>query len=219
MTKPPKTDESCPCSAQYSYDRDTVTASMEAAIEKAVHVLSRDGLVVYPTETIYGLGADALSETAVYKVYEAKQRPMGKPISVAVCDIDMIHGIAYVDDFAERFMQKFLPGPVTVVLPVKSCLPGDLSGGTGTIGIRYPDHAVALEIIRQLDSPITATSANLSGEISPVTADQVNVPHDYLIDGGKLPGTPSTVINLAEKKIERPGAMLEEIATFLKEES
>ena len=85
---------------------------------------------------------------------------------------------------------------MTVVLPVKSCLPPDLSGGTGTIGIRYPDHAVAQAIIAGLDSPIT----------------------DYLIDGGKLPGTPSTVINLATKKIERPGAMLEEIASFLKEE-
>ncbi|HJK44861.1 MAG TPA: threonylcarbamoyl-AMP synthase, partial [Methanocorpusculum sp.] len=66
--------------------------------------------------------------------------------------------------------------------------------------------------------PITSTSANISGEVSPVTSDQINVPHDYLIDGGKLPGTPSTVINLATKKIERPGAMLEEIASFLKEE-
>jgi L-threonylcarbamoyladenylate synthase len=187
-------------------------------IEKAVRVLARDGLVVYPTETIYGLGADALSEIAVYKVYESKQRPMGKPISVAVSDIEMIYGIAYVDEFAERFIRKFLPGPVTVVLPVKSCLPSDLSGGTGTIGIRYPDHAVAQAIIAELDSPITSTSANISGEVSPVTSDQVNVPHDYLIDGGKLPGTPSTVIDLAAGKIERPGAMLDEIAAFLKEE-
>ena len=207
MTKPTESSNPC-CSSPYSYERAEVTPALEAVIEKAVRVLARDGLVVYPTETIYG----------VYKVYEAKQRPMGKPISVAVSDIEMIYGVAYVDEFAERFIQKFLPGPVTVVLPVKSCLPPDLSGGTGTIGIRYPDHAVAQAIIAGLDSPITSTSANISGEVSPVTSDQINVPHDYLIDGGKLPGTPSTVINLATKKIERPGAMLEEIASFLKEE-
>lgn len=217
MTNQKPSDHAC-CSSPYGYEKVAVTPAMEAVIEKAVRILSHDGLVVYSTETIYGLGADALSETAVYKIYEAKQRPMGKSISVAVSDIEMIYGIAWVDEVAERFIRKFLPGPVTVVLPVKSCLPGDLSGGTGTIGIRYPDHAVALAVIARLDSPITATSANISGEVSPITADQVNVPHDYLIDGGKLPGTPSTVVNLATKKIERPGALLEEIAAFLKEE-
>ena len=186
----------------------------ETRIEKAVRVLSRDGLVVYPTETVYGLGADALSETAVIKVYEAKQRLLGKPISVAVSDIEMICGIADVSPFAERFISKFLPGPVTIVLPVKNCLPGDLSGGTGTIGIRYPDHALALELISAFDCPITATSANISGEVSPVSVDQVNVPHDYLIDGGLLPGIPSTVVNLDTRKIERPGAMLDDIARF-----
>ncbi|MEA5037739.1 Threonylcarbamoyl-AMP synthase [bioreactor metagenome] len=195
------------------------TPAEENRIEKAVRVLSRDGLVVYPTETVYGLGADALSETAVIKVYEAKQRLLGKPISVAVSDIEMICGIAEVSPFAERFISKFLPGPVTIVLPVKNCLPGDLSGGTGTIGIRYPDHALALELISAFDCPITATSANISGEVSPVSVDQVNVPHDYLIDGGLLPGIPSTVVNLDTRKIERPGAMLDEIARFFVENS
>ena len=190
--------------------------SEEEKIEKAVSVLRRDGLVVYPTETVYGLGADALSENAVLKVFEAKDRPLGKPISVAVSDIEMIFGIAHVDEFAETFITKFLPGPVTVVLPVKSCLPADLTGGTGTIGIRYPDHELALKIIAELDSPITSTSANISGEVSPTTAEMVNVPHDFLVEGGTLPGTPSTVVNLAERRIERPGAMLDEVAHFLK---
>ena len=194
-----------------------ITPTEETRIEKAVRVLSRDGLVVYPTETVYGLGADALSDMAVIKVFEAKQRPLGKPISVAVSDIEMIYGIADVTPLAERFIDKFLPGPVTILLPVKNCLPGDLWGGTGTIGIRYPDHAVALELIAAFDSPITATSANISGEISTVTVDQVNVPHDFIIDGGMLPGTPSTVVNLDTGKIERAGAMLNEVADFLKE--
>lgn len=210
-----KEEKSC---SPFGFERETVKPSMEAIVEKAVRVLSRDGLVVYPTETVYGLGGDALSEIAVYKVYEAKQRLAGKPISVAVSDLEMIEAIAYVDEFAERFIQKFLPGPITVVLPVKRCLPSDLSGGTGSIGVRYPDNSVALAIISGLDGPVTSTSANISGQVSPVTADQVNVPHDYLIDGGVLPGTPSTVVNLASRKVERAGAEIDEVVKFLREE-
>jgi L-threonylcarbamoyladenylate synthase len=204
------------CCSLFGYSRADLTPALEVAIEKAIRVLSRDGLVVYPTETIYGLGVDALSETAVYKVYEAKQRQMGKPISVAISDIEMIYGIAYVDEFAEEFIQKFLPGPVTVVVPMKSSLPSVLSGGTGKVGIRYPDHAIAQAIIAKFDGPITSTSANVSGGASPITLEQVNVPYDHLIDGGKLPGTQSTVIDLITGKIERPGVLLDEILTFLK---
>ncbi|MBO5432047.1 threonylcarbamoyl-AMP synthase [Methanocorpusculum sp.] len=196
--------------------QETLSPSDSARIEKAVSVLSRDGLVVYPTETVYGLGADALSEPAVLKVFEAKQRLLGKPISVAVSDLEMIYGIAYVDEFAEEFISRFLPGPVTVVLPVKSSLPGDLSGGTGTIGIRFPDHPLALALIAALDAPITSTSANISGEISPVNPGQVNVPHDYFLEDGALPGMPSTVVNLETRRIERPGALLDEVADFIK---
>jgi L-threonylcarbamoyladenylate synthase len=121
-----------------------------------------------------------------------------------------------VDEFAEKFIQKFLPGPVTVVIPVKSSLPSVLSGGTGRVGIRYPDHSIAQAIIAKFDGPITSTSANVSGGASPVTLEQVNVPYDHLIDGGRLSGTPSTVIDLITGKIERPGALFNEILTFLK---
>ena len=191
--------------------------TLDEQIEKAVSVLNRDGLVVYPTETVYGLGADALSDTAVLRIYEAKKRLLGKPVSIAVSDIDMIYGVACVDELSEIFIKKFLPGPVTIILPAKQVLPEALTGGTGMIGIRYPDHQIALQLISALDSPITSTSANISGEVSPTTAEMVNVPHDYMIDGGALPGTPSTVVNLAERKIVRPGAMLDDVASFLKE--
>lgn len=196
----------------------SVKVSEDKKIEKAVKVLSRDGLVVYPTETVYGLGADALSENAVYKVYEAKHRLMGKPISVAVSDIEMIYGIAHIDDFAEKFINEFLPGPVTIVLPSKNILPEDLTGGTKTIGIRYPDNDIALKLISKFDSPITSTSANISGEVSPTTADMVNVVNDYLIDGGKVAGIPSTVVDLENKKIVRAGAMIDEVASFIRKE-
>ena len=195
-----------------------ISPTIEILIDKAVTVLSRDGLVVYPTETIYGLGADALSEPAVRKVYEAKQRLMGKPMSVAVSDLDMIYGIAHVNEYSERFIERFLPGPITVVLPSKSVLPNDLTGGTGTIGIRYPDNEIALSLINKHGSPITSTSANISGQQSPISVDQVNVFHDILIDGGNLPGVQSTVVNLENKKIERPGALLNDVINFLKNE-
>ena len=182
----------------------------------AVRVLRRDGLIVYPTETVYGLGADALSEDAVLKVYEAKNRPLSRPISIAVSDMDMLGAVAVLDEAARAFIERFLPGPVTVVLPAKSCLPAILTGGTGLVGIRWPDHEIALAIIARLDSPITATSANVSGEIPPTRPEDVYVPNDYVVDGGELPGTPSTVVDLTTRRILRKGAEWEAVEAFLK---
>ncbi len=184
-------------------------------IDMAVRVLSRDGLVVYPTETVYGLGADALSEDAVMRVYEAKNRPVSKPISVAVSDMEMLDAVAVVDDAARTFIERFLPGPVTVVIPAKSCLPEILTGGTGLIGVRWPDHEIALAIISRLDTPITSTSANISDDIPPTRPEEVSVPHDYLVDGGELPGTPSTVVDLTARRILRKGAEWEAVEAFL----
>ncbi|MCE5339148.1 MAG: L-threonylcarbamoyladenylate synthase [Methanoculleus sp.] len=184
-------------------------------IDMAVRVLQRDGLIVYPTETVYGLGADALSEDAVMRVYEAKNRPLSQPISVAVSDMDMLGAIAVVDDAARAFIERFLPGPVTVALPAKSCLPAILTGGTGLIGIRWPDNEIALAIIARFDSPITATSANISGEAPPTRPGEVYVPNDYLVDGGELPGTPSTVVDLTARCILRKGAEWETVEAFL----
>lgn len=188
---------------------------MENSIQRAVDVLRRDGLIVYPTETVYGLGGDAFSDIAIDRVYEAKSRLRGKPISIAVSDMEMLACVAYVDDAAEQFINRFLPGPVTVILRAKQCLPAELTGGTGMIGIRWPDHEIALAIVRELDAPITATSANISGDISPRTISEVNVRHDYFVDGGELPGTPSTVVDLQAKEIVRPGSELDEIVDFL----
>ena len=185
-------------------------------VSDAVQVLRRDGLVVYPTETVYGLGADALSDYAVHRVYEVKGRPMGKPMSVAVSDEEMIGAIAHVSDEAWEFIRMFLPGPATVVLPMKRCLPSVLSGGTGKIGIRIPNNASTLAIIEELDAPITGTSANLSGTPAPVTKEQVNVPYDLFIEGGELSGTPSTVVDVESRQILRPGADIERIATYLR---
>ena len=185
-------------------------------VTDAAKVLRRDGLIVYPTETVYGLGADALSDYAVERVYEVKGRPMGKPISVAVSDEEMMGAIAHISDEAWEFIREFLPGPVTLILPAKKCLPPVLSGGTGMIGIRMPINQITRDIIAELDAPITGTSANLSGTTPPVSREQVNVTYDLFVDGGELPGTPSTVVDLGARQILRPGDDLERIAAYLR---
>ncbi|MDD1702129.1 MAG: threonylcarbamoyl-AMP synthase [Methanoregula sp.] len=184
-------------------------------IERAVSVLSHDGLIVYPTDTLYGLGADAFSEEAILKVYEAKKRDLAKPISIAVSDADMLAAVTRLDVRMEEFIQKFLPGPVTVVVPARKTVPAILTGGTGVIGIRIPAHPIACQIIAQFDAPITATSANLSGGKDPQTPDECTVPRDLLVDGGKLPGTPSTVVDLTTNTIVRRGANIQKIEAFL----
>lgn len=186
-----------------------------SGVERAVSILRHDGIVIYPTDTIYGLGGDAFSEEAILKVYEAKKRPLSNPISIAVCSVDMTHGVARVDEYAARFIDHFLPGPVTVVLPARNSVPEILTGGAGFIGIRFPAHPLALELISLLDSPITATSANLSGAKDPVTPEECHIPHDFLIDAGRLPGIPSTVVDLYSRKIIREGALVREVTAYL----
>jgi L-threonylcarbamoyladenylate synthase len=184
-------------------------------VEKAVSILMHDGIIVYPTETVYGLGADAFSDEAIQKVYEAKKRPLAMPVSIAVSDFDMLSAVARVEPAVEPFLSAFLPGPVTVVLPARKTVPAILTGGTGMIGIRMPAHTLALQLIATFDSPITATSANLHGAKDPVTPAECTVPYEFLIDGGHLPGIPSTVVDLTEKKVLRAGADIDRVAKFL----
>jgi len=184
-------------------------------IERAVSILMHDGIVVYPTETVYGLGADAFSDEAIIAIYEAKHRPIGMPVSIAVSDFDMLAAVAHVEPWMETFIESFLPGPVTIVLAARTCVPDVLTGGTGMIGIRLPAHPLAQQLIERFDSPITATSANLHGAHEPRTPDECTVHHDLLIDGGRLPGIPSTVVDLPARKILRAGAQVDRIASFL----
>src|SRR5512144_3037275 len=107
-------------------------------ISRAVSILMHDGLVVYPTETVYGLGGDAFSDEAIQRVYEAKKRPLCMPISIAVSDFEMLAAVAHVEPWMERFLQTFLPGPVTVILEARHSVPDILTGGTGRIGVRIP---------------------------------------------------------------------------------
>jgi L-threonylcarbamoyladenylate synthase len=188
-------------------------------VDRAVQVLRRDGIIVYPTDTVYGLGGDAFSDDAVLRVYEAKMRPVGKPISIAVSDIEMLCAVSRVDDFSWDLIDRFLPGPVTVVLESRSCIPELLTGGTGRIGVRIPAHDLALAIIRELDSPITATSANISGGKDPASPEEVRVPCDLLVGGGTLSGLPSTVVDPEERRILRRGALAEEVEIYLRDQA
>jgi L-threonylcarbamoyladenylate synthase len=184
-------------------------------IEKAVKALMTDGLVVYPTETIYGLGGDAFSDDAILKVYEAKNRPLSMPLSIAVSDFDMMASVTQIGPREEEFINKFLPGPITVIVKARSYLPAMLTVGTGMIGVRYPAHPVAIDLISRFDSPITATSANQSGAKDPITPGECHIPYDILIDGGILPGTPSTVVDLVNRSIVREGALINEVRDYL----
>lgn len=181
----------------------------------------RDGkLAVYPTETVYGLGADALDEGAIERVFAAKGRDRSNPISLAVPSIDAVMQYVRADDREVAFMEAFLPGPVTVVLEKRTVVPDTLTGSRDCVGVRIPDHEGALSLLDRV-APITATSANVSGrpsitepaDLDPAIAEAAAV----LLDGGVLPGTASTVVDVAAGTIHRRGQGADAIEAWLQE--
>jgi len=195
-----------------------------ATVMEAAAVLRGGKLVVYPTETVYGLGADALSDEAVAKVFEAKARPLEDPISVAVSSLEMARTVGTVTPTAEPLFEKFLPGPLTVIVEAKPAVSKLVSAGTGKVGIRIPDHRVTLRLIELVGGPITSTSANLSGEPAPPTAraaiEQLGDKVDVALDSGKCRFcAPSTVVDAtaASPKVIREGPISsKKIASALK---
>ena len=181
----------------------------------------RDGeAVVYPTETVYGLGADALSTEAVERVFEIKGRSRDEPLSLGVPSVDAALTHTRPTERAEAFMRAFLPGPVTVVVEREQNVPDALVAGRDRVGIRVPDHDLALAFYREAaPAPVTATSANLSGRPSVRQAadlDQsVRDAVAVVLDGGETPGTESTVVDPEEGVIHRPGARADEIEAWL----
>lgn len=182
------------------------------SIEIAAKLIKKGGVIVYPTETVYGLGALAFREDAVRRIYDLKRRTQTKPISIAVSSIEMIHRIAKLDEKSLDFIRRFLPGPVTVLLQKKEVVPDFLTAGERLIGVRYPKHDISLKLIGLVGEPITSTSANISGEPPPRSPEEVRVEADYLLDGGPCTyGEPSTIVDLADWRIVRKGARWEEI--------
>jgi len=171
------------------------------SINTAVKVLRRGGLIVYPTDTLYGLGCNALDEEAVMKVYKAKKRDLHKPLSIAVSDLRMLRKHAHVGVRELRLMEPFLPGPVTFVLRRKA-LPDVLTGGGEKIGIRIPESWPALKLIISSGVPIVSTSANVSGREPAKTASEAveQLPEvEIALDAGRLEGPASTVLDLTTR--------------------
>ncbi|MEM1957159.1 MAG: L-threonylcarbamoyladenylate synthase [Archaeoglobaceae archaeon] len=192
--------------------------SEKPEIEKiriAAEVIRKGGLVAFPTETVYGLGADALNELAVKKIYLAKNRPFDNPTIVHVAERSEVYKLAKkVPEIAEELMNYFWPGPLTLVLEASEIVPRVTRGGLETVAIRMPRHKVALELIKQSRTPIAAPSANLAGRPSPTSAEHVirdlHGKIDVILDAGStVLGLESTVLDLTSEipQILRPGSV------------
>jgi L-threonylcarbamoyladenylate synthase len=187
----------------------------EAAIASAARYLAAGGLVAFPTETVYGLGADATNPAAVARLYEAKGRPSFNPLIAHVRDIAAARQIARFDATAMALAEAFWPGPLTLVLPKTSgCAVVDLAtAGLDTVAIRLPAHPLAREILRAFGGPVVAPSANLSGHVSPTTAAHVQSDLagriDLIVDGGAVDvGVESTIVGcFDEPMLLRPGGL------------
>lgn len=173
----------------------------QEVIDTAAALIREGSVVAFPTETVYGLGADALDPDAVAKIFEMKGRPADNPLIVHVSDRSMLNRVvASIPPEAEPLMQRFWPGPLTIIMEKGDAVPGITTGGRGDVAIRMPDHPVALRLIAAAGVPIAAPSANRSGRPSPTSAAHVleDFPGLMVIDGGETRhGLESTVISLA----------------------
>jgi len=180
--------------------------------DQILSFLQAGGVIGFPTDTAYGLGADPFNESAIRRIFEIKGRPESKPILVLVDSMDMVQrlvGISDVSGIANQLASRFWPGPLTLILPALGPELGNVSrlvtSGTGTIGVRWPSAPFALRLVRAFGRPITATSANKSGMPSTVTADdvraQLGMDLEMLIDGGRLPTSQgSTLLDLTQDR-------------------
>lgn len=193
-------------------------AASREAIAEAAAVLRRGGLVAFPTETVYGLGANALDPRAVERIFAAKQRPADNPLIIHVADTSALDSlVATITPLARSLVTRFWPGPLTLILDAAPSVPRVTTGGLGTVAVRMPDHPVALQLIRAAGVPVAAPSANRSGRPSPTTA--AHVAHDLggvvdlLLDAGPTGvGLESTVVDArgAHALVYREGAVSRE---------
>lgn len=207
-------------------DTKVVKIAIQEDLEKkyqeelaAAAQLLKDGeLVAFPTETVYGLGGNALLAESAKKIYAAKGRPSDNPLIVHVADADQVFDFAYPDARAEKLFREICPAPLTCVLKKKSCIPDEVTGGLDTVAVRIPKHPVALALLKKCGLPIAAPSANLSGRPSPTSGEHVY--HDLagriamIVDSGSAGvGLESTVLDLTADVpvILRPGAVTAEM--------
>lgn len=195
----------------------------EEKLMEAAKILQKGGLVAFPTETVYGLGADGLNSEAAAKIYCAKGRPSDNPLILHIADMDMVSKLAKnISEDAMKVMNAFWPGPLTIILNKTDIVPYGTTGGLDTVAIRMPSHPVARELIRIANVAVAAPSANTSGRPSPTTAQHVmqdlDGKIDMIVDGGKVGiGIESTIVDMTGENpmILRPGyitkPMLEEV--------
>ena len=188
-----------------------------AQISHAAAILRGGGLVAFPTETVYGLGANALDAAAVSRIFEVKQRPATSPLIVHAASESMArHYAAHWPESARDLARRFWPGPLTLVVPKKPTIPDVVTAGLDTVGLRVPAHPVALALIRAAGVPVAAPSANRFTQLSPTTAEHVRAglgeAVDMILDGGSTPvGIESTVLSLAGRPtLLRPGMISRE---------
>jgi len=181
---------------------DKRSLDIQPQIEQGIAILKHGGLVAYPTDTVYGLGACARLPQAVERVYKVKERPRNMPLPLLLADISEITELADpVPPIAWLLIHKFLPGSLTIVLPKSKSAPDSITTGGATIALRIPAHPVPVALVEGLGNPIVGTSANLSGRPSPLTADEVYAQLgdkvELIIDGGRCPGgKESTVVDV-----------------------
>lgn len=181
--------------------------------------LKQGHLVITPTDTIYGILADALNPTAVEKVKIAKHRDQNKPLLLLMSDLDMLRTYAEnLTPLEQGIIETYFPGPLTILLPKNSLIDDEITGGSPLVGIRIPNHPELLEIIRAIGHPLISTSANLAGEPSITSPSQLSpeiLQHiSYVEDAGTINSPPSTLIKVVNEqvKILRPGVLTDELA-------
>jgi L-threonylcarbamoyladenylate synthase len=185
-------------------------------LDVAADILRGGGLVVFPTDTVYGVAALARNAGAVADIFRAKQRPADMPIPVMVSEPDRINEIARPLPGFRELAAAFWPGPLTIILPRRPVLPDIVTSGGDTVALRIPDHPLTLALLRRIDEPLAVTSANLSGHPPALTAQQARAQLDgrvaAIIDGGAAPGgLPSTIVDLTQSppQILRHGPVTE----------
>ena len=192
-------------------------------IEKAAELIKQGKIVVFPTETVYGIGTNGLDAKAVEKLYKAKKRPLDKAISLLVSNMEMVNQIAKdITEVEYKIMEAFFPGPLTIILKKKDIVPDIVTAGQDTVGVRMPSGEIARKLVENAGVPIAAPSANITGEPSGTKLEEIkkHIEADYFIDGGESElGVASTIVRVENGQIQilRQGSItLEEIKEKIK---
>ena len=184
-------------------------------VSNAIKALKTGNLIVYPTDTLYALGADIFNDDAVKKVFKVKKRPSSDPLSVAVANFDAITKIAYTNDVVKKVVERFLPGPLTIILQKKDPVSNVITSGLDKIAVRIPKNDIALDLLSAF-GPLTVTSANIHGEKTPYVIKEIMMQFStnisVYLDDGRLDAKPSTIVDLTLEKptIVRKGSITRE---------